>query len=83
MVVFSNCRSTATLVPHPLGLRVHVPVKFGESVVVMGVDGRVGHVVVGVEPCAKWEGVSRAVEEAEKALAAAGPSLAVQLNHLQ
>lgn len=60
--------SAVLLCKEPLCLHVCLPVRGGESELVMSVDVRTGEVVVGVEPCAVGEGVGRELAELERAL---------------
>ena len=73
----------ADLLDLPLCLRIRIPLKYDSSVLILGVDPRIGNIVASVEPACDVGGVSVCLEELEKVVTSTWSTLPGQLAKLQ
>ncbi len=74
---------TAVLSQSPLSLSVTLPLKYWHREVVLGVDGRVGQIVVSLHPPCLVEGVAAKLIEMGRTLTSSKDAAPSQLSLLQ
>ncbi len=74
---------TAVLSRGPLSLTVTLSLKYWQREVVLGVDGRVGQIILSLQPPCLVEGVASRLEEIRRTLTTSNNDLPSQLSLLQ